>query len=313
MQNRFSVFGSRAVVASLVAGALAGGAVLAQGMPPPGGGPPPPLAAASAPLSALAVGLSLSNDQKDKIADIKNHFDSQRRQMRPQFGGPGGGGMRGGQGGPGGPRQGSGMTGGPGAGGGSPEMRTLDMQTSASIKAILTDKQREELSGLITELNAMGRVGIPPQLFADLDLSKDQISKIEMLADTAKQNPPEDRRGGPGRFGDPGGPMNSEMRTKVDAVLTGYQREEVAEFRQQNSMGPGGRGGGMRGGRMGGPGQGGGPGGGMMGRRGGRMGGQGQGGPGGLGQGGGMMDGGPGGPDGPGQDAPPPPMDGGAG
>lgn len=128
MARRYGSYGQSLVIAAVFAGSLCGSLAFAQppGGPPDGqggpgqggpggpGGPgqgrpmfggPRQMTAVDVPISALAAGLKLTDDQTTKIKDIQAKWKKQRATLMPR-GGPGGGpGGQGGpgQGGPGGP------------------------------------------------------------------------------------------------------------------------------------------------------------------------------------------------------------------
>ena len=247
----------------------------------PGGGPMGrTLTVADVPVHVLAVELSLTDDQKTKIADIKKSIDSQRRDL---FGTPG-------------ERP-------------DPDtmqenfqkMRDLDKSATTKVEAVLSSSQQDDLKPLLKSLGTLRGVNIPIELYSDLKLTDDEKSAIaDLSASNKKAMQAAFSQGRDGGFDSVRTAMDN-VRTKTDtklkSILTDKQYALIEAFKAKHPRrgfgGPGGPGGGGFGGGPGGGGPGG-PGGGFGG------------GPGGGGPGG---DGGPG----PNDDMGPPPGGGGPG
>lgn len=185
---------------SLAAGfVLAAACSIAQGPGMGGprmGGPRRPMTLAGAPIEALQKGLALKPDQAKKIGGIIDKLRSERRAMfEGMRGGPG----MGGPGGPGGGMQAM-----------MQKMQTGEKKATDQINAILTPAQRAKTPALIKQLDAARSIGIPAQVVPDLKLSPAQITKMEALAKTQRDQMMKmfggGRPGGPGAPGMMGGP-----------------------------------------------------------------------------------------------------------
>jgi len=210
---------------------MLGTAALAQfGGPPPQMGPgmrgPRPLSVANLSVAALSSGLRLTSDQKTKIAAIQSQFKQQRQALMPT----------------------------PGDGPPDPQtmratmdkVRSLDQQAATDIKALLTDTQKQALSGLIKTLDDLGFAGIPPETLGDLNLTSDQKTKITAFVEAAKQA---DRAAmdSARQSGDPRS-LRETMRSDRDqavqktmALLTDAQKAVVTKFKASHPQpGPGG-------------------------------------------------------------------------
>ncbi|MBC8104259.1 MAG: M56 family metallopeptidase, partial [Cytophagales bacterium] len=64
---------------------------------------------------------------------------------------------------------------------GKQETRQLEQEASRSVLAVLSDKQEKALPGLLSEGAALKTVGIPIELYTDLELTADQKSKIAAI------------------------------------------------------------------------------------------------------------------------------------
>jgi hypothetical protein len=252
MRPRNDAPGAMLAAGLLLAGTLLmmGGAARAQGPgdgpppPPPGGGfgGPPPfpgrpggpgmrrMTAATVPVEALAAGLSLSDEQKTKIADIQATFrQDARAQMPPPPGdAPGGG-----------PPDPAAMK------ARFTAMQGLETKASQQIEATLTADQKKVLPDLLKSLRVLGAAGIPPRVYADLKLTADQRAKLAAAAPAeptfaAGQRPdPQKMRA-----------ARQKARAAVTALLTTDQQKTVEAFRRDHP-GPGRRPGGPGG--FGGP------------------------------------------------------------
>lgn len=266
------------------------------------GGPRRAMTLAGAPIEALQKGLGLKPDQAKKIGGIIDKLRSERRAMFEGMrgGGPGGPGM-GGPGGPGGGMQAM-----------MQKMQVGEKKATDQINAILTPAQRAQAPALVKQLDAARSIGLPVQVVPDLKLSPAQVSKMEALGKSQRDQMMKmfaggrpggpggpgmmggPRPGGPGMGrpgGRPGAPGGSAMmggpgggmdgirkmmegaRAKARAILTKPQQAIVDKYEKEHPRrGMGGPGMGGPGG-PGGPGMMGGPG--PMGRPGGGMGGPG--------------------------------------
>jgi hypothetical protein len=261
-----------------------------------------PMTLVNAPLDALDAALKLTDDQREKIAKIRQEIRQQRRNRMPRP-----------EGQPGfqpDPEQMRAMM---------ERMRAEEEKASKRIEEVLNAEQKQAVSGVMKELDSLRFLGIPPELYGTLKLSGDQKKKLLDIASKTQQEL-QRREMAARESGDfeamrEAPRLHQQAREKAMAVLTAAQREQVEEFRQNSPMpggpgfGPGGPGFGPGGPGLGpgGPGEPGGPGG--PGRPGNRRGGPG--GPGGPPPGPGGPGGpppGPGGPGGPppGQEGPPP-------
>ena len=171
----------RAAALTALVSAMLGTAAFAQWPGPPPGGPggppfggpmgrmhgPRQASVADTPLSALAAGLTLTADQKTKIAAIQTNLTTQRQALMPQRGD--------------GPPDRDTMR------AAMDKMRSLDQQAAADIKAVLTDTQKSALPALLKTLDDLRFVGIPAETYGDLKLTDDQKTKIAALVQTAQQ------------------------------------------------------------------------------------------------------------------------------
>lgn len=216
---------------------------------PPFGGPPRQMTLANAPLPVLEEGLHLTASQKTKIAALQQGWETQRRKTMPrpdaQADGP-------------------------------PDPETMqanrekvqkqERAISSKIEETLNSEQKQQVPTLFKTLNTLRAAGIPLPLFHDLNLTAEQKQSLAKLAPSAPQGGPgPDGRGGPGggRFGGPGMGPQSQVHSKVMALLTEEQRQTVTSYLQAHprperggEFGPP-RGQGRRGGGrpQGGPGQ----------------------------------------------------------
>lgn len=229
----------------------------------------------SVPIEALQAGLKLTGDQKTKITKIQE-------ESRPRFGGGGGGGGGRGPGGggggrgpggpPGGPPGGGGGRGpgGPPGGGGGFDFQAMQARMDAGakkIEALLTPAQKKALPALVKDVGALRTVGIPAQLYGDLQLTGDQKTKIGTLAkqtqDTMQKQFQSAGAGGGG--GDFRAMMTTMQKMREDtnkkalAYLNAGQKAKVDKYMKANPQrgfggggGRGGGGGGFGGGRGGG-------------------------------------------------------------
>lgn len=220
------------------------------GMSPPFGGPRQ-AAVVDVPIEMLETGLSLTSDQKTKIAAIQQQFQKQRQTMRPGPGGPGGG-----QGNPGGPDGGPGGPDGQGRGPGGPggpmdKMRDLQQQTSKKIEALLTTSQQQMLPALLKMCDAMRATGIPAETYSDLKLTADQKTKIVAIAQkaqqTMRQNMDKARQGGSGIDFEAMQATMQQARQKSQKeafnTLSTEQRQTVDMYREAHHRPEGGLGG----------------------------------------------------------------------
>jgi hypothetical protein len=233
---------------------LTGGTALAQGPdgpPPPGepGGPggrrmgrgpmgagPKRLTAVTVPVETLAAALGLSDDQTAKIGEIRKQFRDDVRSKMPRPGGPDGGG-------PNGPPDPSEMK------ARFEAVRSAETKANGEVEAVLNADQLKAFPDVLKSLRALGAAGVPPHLYAELDLTAAQRAKLAAVA------PPEPKP-------DAGRPDRAAMqaqrektRSAVMAILTAEQRGKVEAFRRDHpgrGRGPGGPGG--PGGDFGGPG-----------------------------------------------------------
>lgn len=120
-----------------------------------------------------------------------------------------------------------------------------EQKASRLIEEALNAEQKRMVPGVMKELDTLRFLGIPPELYGTLKLSRDQQRR---LAEIAEKTQREIQR------------REQAAREMAMAVLTVGQRAQVEEFRQNNPMpggpgfGPGGPGGpGNRPGRPGGP------------------------------------------------------------
>lgn len=181
-------------------------------MPPMG----PRISLATLPPRVLENGLGLSDEQKEKLRDL--------REMRPE--GPPQGRDFGGQPGPGGPR---GFNPRPGP----------NPNATKEIRAILTDKQKEMVPQLLKDVALLGSVGIPIDLVGTIKLNDDQRTKLILVAFNARpefspevqeaqesRDPATDRRAMEN--------LRKATRQKVFGVLTAEQKTAVEKWEKDH-------------------------------------------------------------------------------
>lgn len=230
--------------ACLLAASVAFGQI-PPGPPPPGGpggrpgpggpgiGPgrgfyPMPMTLINAPLNALDAALKLSDDQREKIAKIRQEIRQQRRSRMPQPGGQ-----------PGFPPDSERMR------ADMERVRAEEEKASRRIEEVLNAEQKRMVPGVMRELDTLRFLGIPPELYGTLKLSGDQKRRLAEIAEKTQQEIL--RREQAAR--DSGNfeamrevpRLHQQAREKAMAVLTAGQREQVEEFRQNNPI-PGGPG-----------------------------------------------------------------------
>jgi hypothetical protein len=199
------------------------------GQPPMGQMGPmgPRLSLATLPSRVLENGLSLTDDQKEKLRDI--------REQRPE--GP-----------PQGPPPGQGFGGQPGFGPG----RGTNPNAAREIKAMLTDKQKEMVPQLLKDAALLGPIGIPIDLAGTIKLNEDQRAKLIQIAFHARpefsgelQEAQESRD--PEKSRSAMENLRKETRQKVFGVLTAEQKTAVEKWEKDHPRpepgGPGRRGG----------------------------------------------------------------------
>jgi Spy/CpxP family protein refolding chaperone len=253
-------------LAALLLGIASSSIALSQGPPPGGpgggrggpggfggpGGPggfgrrpmggPQQSTALQTPIAALTAGLKLTADQKSQIQEIQDQIKEQRTTLMAR------------------PNQGGGDRPDPSTIRANFEkLRTAETKADKDITALLTSAQKQALPVLLQQLDTWREVGIPAELYADLNVTGDQQAKIDAIAKKARaamfagggRRGPGGPDSGPG--GGPGGPGGMEQaRQKVHdqavAVLNDDQQKLVADYieahpRPERGRGPGGGGG----------------------------------------------------------------------
>lgn len=194
-------------------------------MPPMG----PRMSLATLPSRVLESGLGLTDEQKEKLRDI--------RERRPEGPPPGQG-----FGGP------PGFGGGPGFGPGPGP----NPNAAREIKAMLTDQQKQMVPQLLKDVSLLGSVGIPIDLAGTLKLTDDQRARLIVIAfharpefsadvqEAQESRNPEKSRGAMEN-------LRKETRQKVFGVLTADQKTAVEKWEKDHPRpepgGPGRRGG----------------------------------------------------------------------
>ena len=178
----------RFVLAALIAGSFSGSLALAQGPDGPGGpgcpgGPPghgrgrPPfggprrVSVIDLPISVLAFGLKLTDDQKDKVRQIQKDFRDQRDELMPRRGPDSGG-----------PPDRSTMQ------ANMEKMRTLETDAASRMKAVLNSDQKAQLPSLLKNIESLRATGIPAELYGKLNLTDTQKKNISEIAQHAQQD-----------------------------------------------------------------------------------------------------------------------------
>jgi Spy/CpxP family protein refolding chaperone len=141
------------------------------------------------------------------------------------------------------------------------KMRTASEKTGKEIEGVLTSAQKAKLPGVLKQLDTVRGAGIPMGAAPDLNLTPDQLNKLEALSKD-RQKQMESLRGAGGQGG--GGDMmqrfqqmRAENQKKVDAILTAPQKAALKKYEDAHPRrgfgGGGGAGfGGGGGGRSGG-------------------------------------------------------------
>ena len=212
--------------AALLALALVGGSVSAQGGGGFGGGGGRQgrggmrgmqNSLARVPIKVLAATLGLSNDQQTRIAAIQKGAMEQGRALF--------------------------------SAGGPPDMdklMALNTATDTQIKAVLTPAQQAKVPALLKYLGTLRLVGIPAQALPELKLTKDQVTKLTALANAAEPKLQQARQA---QDRDQMRAIQTDTRTQAQSILTDAQKAILAKYPQRGGRrgqggpgGPGGRG-----------------------------------------------------------------------
>ena len=228
-RKQFTLYAPVAVSALLLAATVAFGQS-GDGPPPP----PPPMhgmkpTAANVPAKILAVGLGLSSDQTTRIEAVQKEFQDQMHSlMPPPPPMPGQRDSQAGDGPPPGPPQPDPAV--------MDEVKSLDEAASDKVKAVLTSGQKKALPSFLTELDSLGKVGIPPMAFADLNLTSSQVQQIEAISadQDAQVKAAIDSAKSSGDYSQLRTTMRSihdNAREKVKALLTSQQIAAIQNMR----------------------------------------------------------------------------------
>jgi Spy/CpxP family protein refolding chaperone len=164
---------------------------------------------ATLPIDTVAKLLSLTADQKTKVAAIQTKLQEDSRALRPQ----------------------QGQQPDPAA-----RQKRAELNTEAikQIDAILTDEQKKKFSSARDEMAVLRAVGAPMGMMGELKFSDEQKKKI---ADMQKENQAKlqglsrEERQAKGRE------MQQEMRTKVEALLTAEQKAQIEKYVKEHPQG----------------------------------------------------------------------------
>ena len=215
------------------------------------------------PVSALTSGLTLTETQVTQIKAIQDALRAKHDALMPR----------------------------PGGDNGTPPdrdtmqanmdlLRKAAMKAEKDILALLTDKQKTALPGFLKLMDDLREVGIPAEVYAELNLTSDQKTRISAIAKAARpvMPPPRQGGGGPPLDGGPGGPpdggfggpppprdgggfgggrpggggdpaVRRQAHEKAMALLTDEQKQIVTAWMDAHPRPP--RGGGFGGGRPG--------------------------------------------------------------
>ncbi len=217
-------------LAALLIGTVSGSIALCQ---PPGGfggpgGPGGPgrrpmggrqLSPNQAPLSALTAGLQLTDAQKTQIQSIQNGLKQLRESIMPR----------------------------PGQGNEPPpdretmranmeRLRAAEQKANREITALLTATQKSKLPALLKQLEGIGALGIPLQVYDELELTAAQKTQLNAIAKRMRDTMPRPGEGGERGQGNPPPPREEMERNRQQfheeamAVLTDAQKTTVQEF-----------------------------------------------------------------------------------
>ncbi len=248
MKSGFSWKTRRYILAALLAGTVSSSITLAQGPggpDGPGGGPGGPpghgrgrppfggmrrVSALDLPITVLASGLKLTDDQKDKIQQIQQDFRDQRNELMPRRGPDSGG-----------PPDPATMQ------ANMEKMHSLETDASSKINAVLTSDQKTVLPTLIKNIESLRATGIPAELYSKLNLTAAQKKKIADIAQQARTYM-QTKMAAAQQSGDFEAArsvmdqVRQDSHSKAMAVLTTEQKALVDQFIKDHPRPQGGRG-----------------------------------------------------------------------
>ena len=233
-------------LAALLIGTVSGSIALCQppGRPDGPGGPGRrpmggrQLSPAQAPISELASGLQLTASQKTQIQTIQNNLKQFRESIMPR----------------------------PGRGNDAPppdretmranfdKLRAAEQKANGDIIALLTAAQKPKLPALLKQLEGIGALGIPLEIYDELRLTAAQKTQLNAIAKRMRESMPRPGDGGERGQGNPPPPREEmeqnrrQFHEAAMAVLTDAQKTMIQEFIESHPRPP------FGGGRPGGPG-----------------------------------------------------------
>lgn len=203
-----------------------------QGRRPRGGRQ---LSPAQAPLTALTFGLQLTDAQKTQIQTIQNNLKQFRESIMPR----------------------------PGQGNDAPppdretmranfdKLRAAEQKANTDITALLTATQKPKLPALLRQLEGIGALGIPLEVYDELQLTAAQKTQLNAIAKRMRESMPRPGEGNPPPPHEEMEQNRQRFHEEAMAALTDAQKTIVQEFIESHPRPPFGGG---RPGRPGGPG-----------------------------------------------------------
>lgn len=165
--------------------------------------PPPPIV--TVPLVVLQVCLGLSADQASKLKDIQQHYHSSLESVAENY-----------------------LSDPSNRDADEARSRQLTQQAGASMQAVLSDQQKQQLPTVLKGVSSLRMLNLPTRAAAELQLTDQQTTEIASITDQMRQNllslPPDQR------LATPGFQVIKDADEQAETILSPAQKAVVEKY-----------------------------------------------------------------------------------
>jgi putative hemolysin len=165
--------------------------------------PPPPIV--TVPLVVLQVCLGLSADQISKLKDIQQHYHSNLESVTENY-----------------------LSNPSNRDADEARSRELTQQAGASMQAVLSDQQRQQLPTVLKGVSSLRMLNLPSQAAAELQLTDQQTAELASITEQMRQNllslPPDQR------LATPGFQVIKDADEQAETILSPAQKAVVEKY-----------------------------------------------------------------------------------